>query len=206
MARYTGAKNRLARREGADLSLKTVGSAAHASLLRKLAIPPGIHGQKRVRRMSDYGIQLRAKQKAKRIYGLLEKQFRRYYVQAAKHKGATGTTLLKLLETRLDNVVYRLGLAPTRASARQLVSHGHVLVDGKKLSIPSSQVKVGSQVTLDSKAFEIPSIKKLSVNKSINIPAWLVKKGPVGKVERAPQESDFTEDINEQLIVEYYSR
>lgn len=206
MARDTGPKNRLARREGADLGLKTVGSNAHASLLKRLAIPPGMHGQKRMRRLSDYGKQLREKQKAKRIYGVLERQFKKYYERAAKIKGATGPTLLRFLETRLDNVIYKLGFAPTRASARQLVAHGNVIVDGQKMTIPSCEVKPGNVITLKQKAFEIPAIKKLISNKSLNIVSWLSKKGPVGRVERLPDGKDFEENIDEQLIVEYYSR
>ena len=206
MARYTGPKNRLARREGVDLGLKTIGSGAHAALLRRLTILPGMHGQKKIRRLSDYGLRLREKQKAKRIYGILEHQFKKYYQKAAKIRGATGPTFLRLLETRLDNVIYRLGFAPTRAAARQLVTHGQVIVDGKKLSIPSKEVKPGEVITLAQKAFEIPAVKKMIDNKSLNIPSWFSKKGPVGKVERLPDEGDFAENINEQLIVEYYSR
>lgn len=206
MARYTQAKNRLARREGVDLGLKTLGSKAQASLLRRLTIPPGMHGQKKVRRLSDYGKQLREKQKAKRMYGIYERQFKKYYQKAAKIKGATGPTLLRLLETRLDNVIYKLGFAPTRAAARQLVNHGHVIVDGKIMSIPSNEVQPGNVITLKQKAFEIPAIKKAIDNKSLNIPAWLSKKGPVGRIDRLPKEGDLEENIDEQLIVEYYSR
>ncbi len=165
MARNTGPKNRLARREGVDLGLKTVGTHAHDSLLRRLTILPGMHGQKKVRRLSDYGLQLREKQKAKRIYGILERQFKNYYEKAAKFKGATGPTLLRFLETRLDNVIYKLGFAPTRAAARQLVTHGHVTVDGKKVSIPSFEVKPDSVITLNQKTFEISAIKKMLDNK-----------------------------------------
>lgn len=206
MARYTQAKNRLARREGVDLGLKTLGSKAQASLLRRLTIPPGMHGQKKVRRLSDYGKQLREKQKAKRMYGIYERQFKKYYQKAAKIKGATGPTLLRLLETRLDNVIYKLGFAPTRAAARQLINHGHVIVDGKIMSIPSNEVQPGNVITLKQKAFEIPAIKKAIDNKSLNIPAWLSKKGPVGRIDRLPKEGDLEENIDEQLIVEYYSR
>ncbi len=206
MARYIGPKNRLARREGTDLGLKTEGSKAHASLLRKINIIPGIHGQKRVRRLSDYGKQLREKQKAKKIYGILERQFKKYYKKAAKYKGATGPTLLRLLETRLDNGVYRLGFTPTRAAARQIINHGHVLVDNKKISIPSFELKPGCVITLKPKTISIPTIKKALDNKSITIQSWLTRKGAAGKVERYPQEKDFIEKVDEQLIVEYYSR
>ena len=132
MARYRGPKNRIARREGIDLGLKTPGSAAHANLMKRLKITPGMHGQKRKRKPSDYGIQLREKQKVKRLYGLLEKQFKNYFAKASSHTQNTGEVLLSLLERRLDNVIYRLNLAPTRTSARQFVTHGHVLVDNKK--------------------------------------------------------------------------
>lgn len=206
MARDTSPRNKLARREGVDLGLKTEGSKAHESLLRRLNIPPGMHAQKRMRRPSDYGIQLREKQKAKRMYGVMERQFQRYYKKAAKYKGATGETILRLLETRLDNVIYRLGFTPTRASARQLITHGHAVVDGQKESIPSFEVKKGNVVTLSQKAFEIPAIKKSMENKTFKPPAWLTKSGPVGKVKEIPTKDDFNESIDERLIVEYYSR
>lgn len=206
MARYTGPKNKLARREGEDLGLKTVGGMSHTQLLRRLTIPPGMHGQKRVRRPSEYSLQLRQKQKTKRIYGIMEKQFKRYFVRAAKFKGATAVALLRFLETRIDNVVYRLGFTPTRAAARQLVTHGQVTVDGKKTTAPSYEVKPGNVITLSGKAFEIPVVKKLLDNKSVNLPSWLTRKGPLGKVEKLPEEKDFDETINKQLIVEYYSR
>ncbi|MBI2029296.1 30S ribosomal protein S4 [Candidatus Gottesmanbacteria bacterium] len=206
MARNIEPKNKQARREGIDLNLKTVGSKSHASLLRRLNVPPGMHAQKRMRKPSDYGIQLREKQKAKRIYGLMERQFHRYYRKGAKFKGATGEAILRFLEIRLDNVIYRLGFAPTRAQARQLVTHGHVLVDGKKESIPSFEVKNGNVITLTSKTFEIPAVKKTMENKTYRPPVWLSRKGPAGKIERMPEERDFTEAIDERLIVEYYSR
>jgi small subunit ribosomal protein S4 len=206
MARYTGPKNRLARREGIDLGLKTVGSKAHASLSRRLTIPPGQHGQKGKRKVSEYGEQLREKQKVKRLYGLMEKQFRRYFATAKKWKGNTGDKLIEFLERRLDNVVYRLNLAPTRASARQFVSHGHVLVDGKRLGIPSYQVKADEVIAIKPKALEIPAIKKSLEITDMNIPLWLERQGPVGKIARLPVRSDVMEDISEQLIVEFYSR
>lgn len=206
MARYTGPKNKISRREGIDLGLKTVGSKAHASLLRKMNIPPGVHGPKGHRRMSDYGQQLREKQKVKRLYGLLEKQFRNAFKQAKKWKGHTGMKLLEFLERRLDNVLFRSGLAPTRGIARQLVSHGHVLVNEKKVNIPSYRVKKDQVITLKPKALEIPAIKKAFENEDVNTPDWLSKKGPVIKVGRLPEREDIKEDINERLIVEFYSR
>lgn len=206
MARYKGPKNRLARREGVDLGLKTPGLSAHASLLRRLKIIPGAHGQKRGRKLSDYGKQLREKQKVKRIYGLMEKQFRKYFEKAARDKANTGEVLLSLLERRLDNTVYRLGLAPTRASARQYVTHGHILVDGKKVSIPSFQVKPDMVVSVKAKLMDTPVVKKLLEDKSPNIVAWLERKGPLGKISRLPKREDITDAIYEQLIIEYYSR
>jgi len=189
-----------------DLGLKTVGSTSHASLLRRLTIPPGQHGSKGKRKLSDYGMQLREKQKVKRMYGVLERQFRRYFEKARKWRGNTGEKLLEFLERRLDSTVYRLGLAPTRASARQLVTHGHVLVDGKKVSIPSYMVSAGMVISLTGKATEIPAVKGMLEEKAFTPAPWLVRKGAVGKVDRLPVRADIPEDINEQLIVEYYSR
>lgn len=206
MARYLEPKNKLARREGVDLELKTPGSGAHASLLRRLNISPGIHGQKRKRKPSGYAFQLREKQKVKRIYGLFEKQFKKYFLKASKKRAAAGEELLKLLEKRLDNVVYRLRFVPTRAMARQLIAHGHVLVEGKKIDIPSYQVKKGEIVTLRNKSLGIPVVKKLISEKKPLLPSWLDKKGPIGKVIDEPKREDISADINESLIVEYYSR
>ncbi len=206
MARYTGPRNKLARREGIDLGLKTVGSKAHASLLRRMNITPGQHGAKRKSTLSGYGVQLREKQKARRIYGVYERQFKKYFDWAIKQTGNTGQALLQSLERRLDNVVYRLGLAPTRAGARQLVSHQHVLINGKKVSIPSYQVRIDEIITLDQTGMNIPVITKLLENKSPLVPQWLARDKVAGKVVRFPQREDIELDINEQLIVEYYSR
>ncbi len=206
MARYTGPKNKLARREGMDLGLKTHGSKAHASLLKRIKITPGVHGQKRQRRLSDYGLQLREKQKVKRMYGILERQFRKYYSMSMKWKGNTGEKLLEYLERRLDNTLYRMGIAPTRTMARQLVTHNHVLVDGKRVNIPSYLMREGQIVTLKPKALGIPAVKKMLENKSIKTPDWIERKGPVGKIVRLPVRADISEDIEETLIVEHYSR
>ncbi|KKP59825.1 MAG: 30S ribosomal protein S4 [Candidatus Gottesmanbacteria bacterium GW2011_GWA1_34_13] len=207
MSRYTGPKNRLARREGIDLGLKTSGSKAHASLLRRLNVPPGQHGPKGSRRKpSDYSFQLREKQKAKRFYGIGEKQFRNYYLKAVKIKGNTGEHLLTYLESRLDNIVYRLNLAPTRTMARQLTSHRHVLVNDKILSIPSYQVKAGDVISLKPKSMNIPAVKKLIDEKNLLTPKWLERKGPVGKMVRLPERTEIDLEVNEQLIVEFYSR
>ena len=206
MARYTGPKNRLARREGMDLGYKTVGSKAHATLLKRLGVVPGQHGVKGHRKLSDFGVQLREKQKVKRIYGALERQFRKTFEQAKKWKGNTGEKLLEFMERRLDNVIYRAGFSPTRGLARQLVSHKHVIVNGEKVNIPSFLVEKDMVITLGTKAMEIPAVKKMLEDKSFKPPSWIERKGPVSKVVRVPERTDITEDINEQLIVEHYSR
>ncbi len=202
MARYTGPKNKKARRLGVDLGLK----GSPKSLERRLNTPPGQHGRKGSRKVSDYGVQLAEKQKAKIMYGILERQCKKYYTIASRHPLATGEVLLSLLERRLDNVVYRLGFVPTRAAGRQLVSHGNVLVGGKKLNIPSYIVKLGDVISLTSTASAIPYIKSRLEDKD-NTPApWLERKASAGKVVRLPERTDITEAINEQLIVEFYSR
>jgi len=199
MSRYIGPKNKLSRREGMDLFGK-------GNKLRRATIPPGQHGPKGSRRPSDYGVRLREKQKTRRIYGTIEKQFRGYFEKAKKVPGKTGEVLLQLLETRLDNVVYRLGFTPTRFMARQLVSHGHILVDGKKLDIPSYQVKVGQLIALSEKALSIPQVKLRLENPEILPPAWLSRQAHVGKVSTLPNREAIDTPINEQLIVEFYSR
>lgn len=200
MSRYTGPKRRLSRREGVALFPKDV-----KFLERKGAIPPGMRGTKVRPRVSEYGTQLREKQKTKRLFGLSEKQFRKTFDMASKKKGATGQTLLELLETRLDNVIYRLGFAASRPGARQLVSHGHVSVDGKKVDIPSFQVKPNSVVAILPKFVDNTQVKK-SLDQSPTLPAWLERKATVGKVLRIPARDEMEQIVNEQLIVEYYSR
>lgn len=202
MARYTGPRNKKARRLGQDLGLKTNPT----SLERRINTPPGSHGKKGRGKMSDFGIQLAEKQKAKNIYGILERQFSKYYQVATHTPSATGEMLLSLLERRLDNVVYRLGLAPTRRAARQLVTHGNVTVEGRKMSIPSYQVKEGQVVGITETAAAIPYVKELLGKKEVIIPKWLDRKGTAGKVIRYPKKDDVSENIQEQLIVEYYSR
>ena len=202
MARYTGPKNKKARRLGVDLGLKSNPK----SLERRLGTPPGQHGRKGTRKVSDYGIQLAEKQKAKAIYGILERQFRKYYIEASRNPLATGEVMLSLLERRLDNCLYRLGFVPTRRAARQLVAHGNVLVNGKKLSIPSYQVKTGNTVSLSTKGSAIPYIKSRLADDSITPANWLDRKAIAGKVTRLPARADIIEAINEQLIVEFYSR
>jgi small subunit ribosomal protein S4 len=199
MAKYVGPKDRLSRRENFDIF------SAGAKLTR-LNVPPGVHGPKGLRGPSQYGRQLREKQKVKRIYGVLEKQFRRYAEEAFRAKGNTGEAILISLERRLDNVIFRLGFAPSRPAARQLVSHRHVLVNGKKVNIPSFQMSVGDVVSLDSKAGAIPEIKKAIEQKDFKLAPWLEKKALVGKVAGIPKREDITEPISEQDIVEFYSR
>lgn len=206
MARYRGPRNRISRREGTDLGLQTPGTSSHSQLLKRLKIPPGQHGQKGRRKISDYGAQLREKQKVKRMYGMMEKQFRKFFSEASRVPLNTGEALISLLERRLDNVLYRLSLAPTRASARQFISHGHVMVDGKRVNIPSFLVKKDTVISPTTKMLEVPSVKKLMEEKEPHISAWLDRKGPVGKILRLPKRDDVTEDINEQLIIEFYSR
>lgn len=202
MARYTGPKHKLCRAEGVALC-----GSPKCPVIKKNAGPPGQHGQKGRRKQSEYGIQLREKQKVKRMYGVLERQFSKYYEWASKKKGSTGETLLQILETRLDNVVYRLQFANSRQQARQYVGHGHVLVNDKKVTIPSANVKIGDIVTLSTKIASSDFIKKLQEEtKDAKIPEWLEKKALVGKVAIMPTREQIEEEINETLIVEYYSR
>lgn len=202
MARSSGPKNRLSRRSGQDLGLKTSG----VKLSRRLNIPPGQHGRKGSKKLSEYGIQLREKQKVKWMYGVLEKQFQKYIDKAKKNPAeATGTQLLRLLELRLDNVIYRLSLAPTRPAARQMVVHGHVLINGKKVDRPSFSVSIGDTISLSSTAVKIPAVEE-SVKNEKFIPKWLARKAVIGKVTAIPSRDDIDAEINENLIVEYYSR
>lgn len=200
MSRYTGPKDRLSRREGFDIFGK-------GSRLTRLSVPPGMHGPKGARRkVSSYGRQLREKQKVKRMYGVTEEQFQKYVNRAQKVRGNTGEVLVNLLERRLDNVLYRLGFAPTRPAARQLVSHGHVLVDGRSLNIPSYEVREEQTVALDARAQSIPEIRRLLENKDIKMTEWLERKAAVGKVKRMPKREDVVEPISEADIIEFYSR
>lgn len=200
MARYTGPKRRLSRREGIALFAKDI-----KSIEKRGIIPPGQHGLGRRRRTSEYGIQLREKQKAKRMFGLLEKQFRKYFNDASKVKGATGLVLLQTLETRLDNVVYRLAFSKSRAGARQLVSHGHIKVDGKKVNIPSFKVGINQTIAISDNLRDNTQIKT-SLEEGLTLPEWLERKATVGKVLRVPGRDEMEQSIDEQLIVEYYSR
>lgn len=200
MARYTGPKDRLSRRENFDIFGK-------GSKLTRLSQVPGMHGPKgQMKSQSQYGKQLREKQKVKRMYGVLEKQFGTYLDEAFKSKGNTGDALFAILESRLDNVVYRLGFTKTRPQARQLVSHRHVLVNGKKVNIPSLRLKPGDTISLSSKALKVPNVQKLLENKEAIIPSFLKRKGGAGLFERYAKRQDLKEDINESNIIEFYSR
>lgn len=201
MARYIGPKNKLARKIGEDLSLKTNS----LKVAKRLTILPGQHGAKGRRKVSDFGKQLKAKQKVKYMYGVLEKYLKKQYNEASKNPTATGSALLSLLERRLDNVVYRLGWAPTRASARQIVNHNHIQINGKKMNIPSYQVQSGDVLMVKVKSAQSPYLAMRLKEEQI-IPAWLEAKGAAAKVTRLPEREDVKESIEEQLIVEYYSR
>jgi len=199
MARYTGPKDKLSRRENFDLF-------SSGSKLSRLSVPPGQHGPKGVHKISDFARQLREKQKAKRLYGILERQFRNYVERALKVKGNTGEVLISILERRLDNVIYRLGFVPSRPAARQLVSHGHVKVNGRKVNIPSYQVSVGDVIELSPKALKMPVVIKSLEEKDKKLPPWLEKKGAVGEIKALPAREDVYEPISERDIVEFYSR
>jgi small subunit ribosomal protein S4 len=207
MARYIGPKCRLSRREGADLMLKSRARALDSKC--KLETPPGQHGARRQRRMSDYALQLREKQKLRRMYGVLEKQFRNYYAKAAQKKGATGENLLKALECRLDNVVYRMGFGATRAESRQLVSHKAVMVNGRCVNIASYQIKPSDTVAIREKAKKQARIQdSLTVAEQYGFPDWVDV--DVGKMEGTfktiPEREELPPDVNEQLVVELYSK
>jgi small subunit ribosomal protein S4 len=202
VARYTGPKHKLCKAEGVALC-----GLPKCPVIRKNAGPPGQHSQKRRKKQSDYAGQLREKQKVKRLYGVFEKQFKRYYDLASRKKAATGEALLQLLESRLDNIIYRLNIAESRPQARQLVSHGHITIDNKKVTIPSYNVKIGDVISLSKNASNFNFITKLSEeSKDKKVPSWLEKKATVGKVKALPSREDIDIDINERLIVEYYSR
>jgi small subunit ribosomal protein S4 len=207
VARYIGPKCKLARREGTDLFLKSARRSLDSKC--KLEVKPGQHGVKSGMRQSDFGNQLREKQKLRRTYGILERQFRRYFQAAARGKGSTGTNLLQLLESRLDNVVYRMGLGSTRAEARQIVGHGSITVNGRVLNIPSALVRAGDVVAATEKAKGQLRIQDaLQLAEKVGFPAWVevdVKK-MAGTFKGAPDRSEFGQDINESLVVELYSK
>ncbi|MFC3912644.1 30S ribosomal protein S4 [Pseudaeromonas sharmana] len=206
MARYIGPKLKLSRREGTDLFLKSGVRAIDSKC--KIDTAPGQHGARKPR-LSDYGVQLREKQKVRRIYGVLEKQFRKYYREAARLKGNTGENLLQLLEGRLDNVVYRMGFGATRAECRQLVSHKAIVVNGRVVNIPSYQVSPEDVVAVREKAKKQARIKAaLELSTQREKPTWMEVDADKmeGVYKRLPERSDLSADINEQLIVELYSK
>lgn len=207
MARYTGPRCKLSRREGTDLFLKSARRSLDSKC--KLDSKPGQHGRISGARTSDYGNQLREKQKVKRMYGVLERQFRRYFAEAERRRGNTGETLLKLLECRLDNVVYRMGLASTRAEARQMVAHKAVMLNGEACNIPSVQVKPNDVIALREKARKQLRVQDaLQLAQQNGLPAW-VSVDPAkfeGTFKAVPDRSEIAADINESLIVELYSR
>lgn len=207
MARYLGPKCKLSRREGTDLFLKSGVKPLEAKC--KLEVLPGGNATQRRGRLSDYGLQLREKQKLRRMYGVLEKQFRGYYKKSARTKGSTGGNLIKLLEGRLDNVVYRMGFASTRAEARQLVSHKSILVDDIVVNIPSFQVAGGSTISIREKSKKQGRIENaLEIARQVGFPDWVQvdEKALVGVFKAVPEREDVLPDINENLVVELYSK
>ena len=206
MARYRGPTCKLARREGTDLFLKSGVKPLESKC--KLEVPPGGAGQRRTR-LSDYGVQLREKQKLRRMYGVLERQFRNYYIKASGRPGATGATLLQMLEARLDNVVYRMGFAATRAEARQLVSHKAVNVNGEVVSIASYQCKAGDVISIREKAQKQLRIQSaLQIKAQVGFPEWVEvdEKKFTGTFKQLPDREDILPEINENLVVELYSK
>jgi len=200
-------KCRLCRREKTKLFLK--GERCFSSkcpIDKKGAVPPGDHGLKSGFRLSDYGLQLRGKQKVKRFYGLGEKQLKNYFYQAIQMGGDASDNLVYLLEARLDNVVYRAGLAPSRRTARQLVGHGHVKVNDRKVTIPSYRVKKGDRLELSAKSGKISQVKNWLVKKDLEMPSWLERKGLISRVKALPESKDWPSDFDSALIIEFYSR
>ena len=207
MARYTGPRCRLSRREGMDLMLTSRTRPLDSKC--KLDTPPGQHGARRQRRSSDYALQLREKQKLRRIYGVLERQFHKYYKEAARLRGATGENLLRLLECRLDNVVYRMGFGATRAESRQLVSHKAIMVNGQCVNIPSYQVGLSDVISVREKARKQQRIQdSITLTEQYGFPGWVeVDSAKMeGVFKTAPEREDLPPDINEQLVVELYSK
>ena len=207
MAKYTGPKCKLSRRAGTDLLLKGRGRSLEGKC--KIDTPPGAQGAQRRQRLSDYALQLREKQKLRHMYGVLERQFSNYYKKAAQRKGATGVLLLQFLESRLDNVVYRMGFAATRAEARQLVNHKTVAVNGKMVNIPSYQLKAGDSVAIRDKAKQQNRIlEAVQVASQLGLGDWLEvdEKGLQGTYKSIPDRDQVLPDINENLVVELYSK
>jgi len=208
VARYTGPVCRLCRREGLKLFLKGERCYTDKCAIERRNYPPGEHGQGRPK-FSEYSIQLREKQKLRRIYGVLEGQFRRYFAMADRSKGVTGENLLQLLERRLDNIVYRLGFANSRSEARQLVRHGHFQVNGRKVDVPSYLVRTGDSVTVREKSRKVARIQEaLELAQRRGIPEWLEMTAEefAGRIKAYPTRNDLTMPINEKLVVELYSK
>ena len=212
MARYTGPVCKLCRREGEKLFLKGARCYTQKCAMERRAYPPGQHGrnvQWRRSTGSDFGAQLRAKQKARRVYGVLERQFRRYYQQAIKAKALTGLSLLQILESRLDNVIYRMGFASSRAQSRQMVAHGHFKVNGHRTTVPSMQIKPGDKIELREGSRSRTLFKDtVALAEERNVPDWVRRdaKKLSGEITRLPERAEIDANLNEQLIVEYYSR
>lgn len=212
MARYTGPVCKLCRREGEKLFLKGERCFTSKCSFERHGYPPGDHGRQtqwRRSRESDFGKQLRAKQKARRVYGVLEKQFRRYYKRALKERGLTGFTLLQILESRLDNVIYRMGFASSRSQARQLVTHGHFLVNGRRTDVPSMLIKPGDDIEIREGSRKNNFFKVLpEIAEERTVPEWINRdaKTLVGSINRLPERAEIDANLNEQLIVEYYTR
>jgi small subunit ribosomal protein S4 len=208
VAKYTGALCRICRREGEKLFLKGDRCYTDKCAIERRKYPPGQHGQG-YRKLSDYGVQLREKQKVRKMYGILERQFRKYFYEAEKKKGVTGEVLLQVIESRLDNVVYRMGFAPNKRSARQLVRHGHILVNDKGVNLPSYATRKGDMISIRESSRDIPSIaESLSKVEHRGIPPWVeVDSGNfTGKVLHIPSRDELQLPIQEQLIVELYSK
>ncbi|MER3426018.1 MAG: 30S ribosomal protein S4 [Thermus sp.] len=209
MGRYIGPVCRLCRREGVKLYLKGERCYSPKCAMERRPYPPGQHGQRRARRPSDYAVRLREKQKLRRIYGVSETQFRNLFEEASRKKGVTGTVFLGLLESRLDNVVYRLGFAASRRQARQMVRHGHILVNGKRVDLPAYRLKPGDEVAIAEKSRNLDFIRQnLEAMKGRRVGSWLSLdvEGMKGRFLRLPDREDLALPVNEQLVIEFYSR
>jgi len=205
--RYTGPRNRLARRQGADLELKTFGSKSQSRLMRLLTVPPGQHGANRRRKTSEMGKQLKEKQKLKFMFGVNETQMVNYFTKAKRAKGNTGRFLCQLLEARLDNILYRAGFAPTRAAARQLISHHHVTVNGKMNSIASYQVRINDVVTFrKAETAKIPPIEISMSRPDYVVPSWLKRENTSVQLLNTPSFETLEKQLNLRLIIEFYSK
>ncbi len=202
MARYTKSRAKLVRAFNENI----FGLPKYDKILAKKPYHPGAHGKKMQRRPSDYGQQLKEKQKLKAVYGIQERQFRHYFQTARKTQTATGEKLLQLLESRLDNLVYRAGFSRSRPAARQLVNHNHILVDAQRVNIPSCLVKPGQVISLTQKTAKIPDVATRLANKDVNVPKWLKRQALAAKLIRLPERDEIDTNIQEQLIVEFYSR